>query len=223
MLGRMRVLVVEDHELLARTIGAGLRRAGIAVDVVTDGDAALERLDVTPYDVVVLDRDLPSVSGDEVCRRVGSRGLASRVLMLTAAGTLADRVHGLDLGADDYLTKPFDFPELVARVRALGRRTGRAVPPVLRCADVELDPARRTVTRAGRPVSLSPKEFAVLAHLLARPGVVVSAEELLDHVWDEAANPFTTTVKTTVGRLRSKLGEPSIIATVREGGYRAGD
>ncbi|WP_203707075.1 response regulator transcription factor [Asanoa iriomotensis] len=219
----MRVLVVEDHELLARTIGAGLRRAGIAVDVVTDGDAALERLDVTPYDVVVLDRDLPSVSGDEVCRRVGSRGLASRVLMLTAAGTLADRVHGLDLGADDYLTKPFDFPELVARVRALGRRTGRAVPPVLRCADVELDPARRTVTRAGRPVSLSPKEFAVLAHLLARPGVVVSAEELLDHVWDEAANPFTTTVKTTVGRLRSKLGEPSIIATVREGGYRAGD
>ena len=219
----MRVLVVEDHELLARTIGAGLRREGIAVDVVTDGGQALDRLDLTPYDVLVLDRDLPTVSGDEVCRRVGERGLPARVLMLTAAGTLADRVHGLDLGADDYLTKPFDFPELVARIRALGRRSGRPVPPVLRCADVELDPARRTVTRAGRPVALSPKEFAVLAHLLARPGVVVSAEDLLDHVWDEAANPFTTTVKTTLGRLRAKLGEPQIITTVREGGYRAGD
>ncbi len=219
----MRVLVVEDHELLARTIGAGLRREGIAVDVVTDGDQALERLDLAPYDVLVLDRDLPTVSGDDVCRRVGERGLPARVLMLTAAGTLADRVHGLDLGADDYLTKPFDFPELVARVRALGRRSGPPVPPVLRCADVELDPARRTVTRAGQPVALSPKEFAVLAHLLARPGLVVSAEELLDHVWDEAANPFTTTVKTTLGRLRAKLGEPPIITTVREGGYRAGD
>jgi DNA-binding response OmpR family regulator len=219
----MRVLVVEDHELLAQTIGAGLRREGIAVDVVTDGGQALERLDLAPYDVLVLDRDLPTISGDDVCRRVGERGLPARVLMLTAAGTLADRVHGLDLGADDYLTKPFDFPELVARVRALGRRSGRPVPPVLRCADVELDPARRTVTRAGQPVALSPKEFAVLAHLLARPGLVVSAEDLLDHVWDEAANPFTTTVKTTLGRLRAKLGEPPIITTVREGGYRAGD
>jgi DNA-binding response OmpR family regulator len=219
----MRVLVVEDHELLARTIGAGLRREGLAVDVVTDGGQALERLDLAPYDVLVLDRDLPTVSGDEVCRRVGERGLPARVLMLTAAGTLADRVHGLDLGADDYLTKPFDFPELVARVRALGRRSGPSVPPVLRCADVELDRARRTVTRAGRPVALSPKEFAVLAHLLARPGLVVSAEDLLDHVWDEAANPFTTTVKTTLGRLRATLGEPPIITTVREGGYRAGD
>ncbi|MCW3820588.1 response regulator transcription factor [Micromonospora sp. DR5-3] len=219
----MRVLVVEDHELLARTIGAGLRREGMAVDVVTDGGQALERLDLAPYDVVVLDRDLPTVPGDDVCRRVGERGLPARVLMLTAAATLAERVHGLDLGADDYLTKPFDFPELVARVRALGRRSGPPVPPVLRFADVELDPARRTVTRAGRPVALSPKEFAVLAHLLARPGQVVSAEELLDHVWDEAANPFTTTVKTTLGRLRAKLGEPPIITTVREGGYRAGD
>ena len=217
----MRVLVVEDHELLARTIGAGLRREGIAVDVVTDGGQALERLDLAPYDVLVLDRDLPTVSGDDVCRQVGERGLPTRVLMLTAAGTLADRVHGLDLGADDYLTKPFDFPELVARVRALGRRFGLPVPTVLRCADVELDPARRTVTRAGHPVALSPKEFAVLAHLLARPGLVVSAEDLLDHVWDEAANPFTTTVKTTLGRLRAKLGEPSIITTVRDGGYRA--
>nr|MDT0658866.1 response regulator transcription factor [Micromonospora sp. DSM 115978] len=218
----MRVLVVEDHELLARTIGAGLRGAGMAVDIVTDGGVALERLDLTPYDVVVLDRDLPVISGDEVCRQVAERGLSARVLMLTAAGALVDRVHGLDLGADDYVTKPFDFPELVARVRALGRRSVPPVPPVLRCADVELDPARRTVTRAGRPVPLSPKEFAVLAHLLARPGVVVSAEELLDHVWDEAANPFTTTVKTTLGRLRAKLGEPPIITTVREGGYRAG-
>jgi DNA-binding response OmpR family regulator len=218
----MRVLVVEDHELLAQTIGVGLRREGMAVDVVTDGGQALERLDLTPYDVLVVDRDLPTVSGDDVCRRVGERGLPARVLMLTAAGTLADRVHGLDLGADDYLTKPFDFPELVARVRALGRRSGPPLPPVLRCADVELDPARRTVTRAGQPVALSPKEFAVLAHLLARPGLVVSAEDLLDHVWDEAANPFTTTVKTTLGRLRAKLGEPPIITTVREGGYRAG-
>jgi DNA-binding response OmpR family regulator len=218
----MRVLVVEDHELLAQTIGTGLRREGLAVDVVTDGGQALERLDLVPYDVLVLDRDLPIVSGDEVCRCVTERGLPARVLMLTAAGALADRVHGLDLGADDYLTKPFDFPELVARVRALGRRSGPPVPAVLRCGDVELDPARRTITRAGRPVALSPKEFAVLAHLLARPGLVVSAEDLLEHVWDEAANPFTTTVKTTLGRLRAKLGEPQIITTVRDGGYRAG-
>jgi DNA-binding response OmpR family regulator len=219
----MRVLVVEDHELLARTIGTGLRREGIAVDVVTDGGQALERLDLVPYDVLVLDRDLPIVSGDAVCRYVGEQGLPARILMLTAAGALADRVHGLDLGADDYLTKPFDFPELVARIRALGRRSGPPVPAVLRCADVELDPARRTVTRAGRPVVLSPKEFAVLAHLLARPGLVVSAEALLDHVWDEAANPFTTTVKTTLGRLRAKLGDPPIITTVRDGGYRVGE
>ncbi|MFD0517553.1 response regulator transcription factor [Paractinoplanes durhamensis] len=219
----MRVLVVEDHELLARTIGAGLRREGFAVDVVTDGDRALQNLDLIPYDVLVLDRDLPTISGDDVCRQAGAHGLPARILMLTAAGTLSDRVHGLDLGADDYLTKPFDFPELVARIRALARRAVPPIPPVLRCADVELDPARRTVTRAGRPVPLSPKEFAVLAHLLTRPGVVVSTEELLDHVWDEAANPFTTTVKTTLGRLRAKLGEPPIITTVREGGYRAGD
>jgi DNA-binding response OmpR family regulator len=219
----MRVLVVEDHEVLARTIGTGLRRQGFAVDIATDGGQALERLALAPYDVLVLDRDLPTVSGDDVCRYVGEHGLPARVLMLTAAGTLADRVQGLDLGADDYLTKPFDFPELVARIRALARRTAPPVPAVLRCADVELDPARRTVTRAGRPVPLSPKEFAVLAHLLARPGLVVSAEELLDHVWDEAADPFTTTVKTTIGRLRAKLGRPPVITTVREGGYRAGD
>ncbi|MEV6966089.1 response regulator transcription factor [Hamadaea sp. NPDC051192] len=218
----MRVLVAEDHPLLAETIGTGLRREGMAVDVVTDGGEALHRLDATAYDVLVLDRGLPVVSGDDVCRQVGARGLTARVLMLTAAGTLTDRVAGLDLGADDYLTKPFDFPELVARVRALGRRSVAPVPPVLRVADVELDPARRTVTRSGRPVPLTAKEFTLLAYLMARPGRVVSAEELLDHVWDEAANPFTTTVKTTLGRLRAKLGPPPIITTIREGGYRAG-
>jgi DNA-binding response OmpR family regulator len=218
----MRILVAEDHALLAETIGAGLRREGMAVDVVTDGGQALHQLDIAPYDVLVLDRGLPVVSGDDVCRHVGRRRLPARVLMLTAAGALSDRVNGLDLGADDYLTKPFDFPELVARVRALGRRSVAPVPPILRAADVELDPARRSVTRSGRPVPLTPKEFAVLAYLLARPGRVVSAEELLDHVWDEAANPFTTTVKTTLGRLRAKLGGPPIITTVREGGYRVG-
>ncbi|MEV0272683.1 response regulator transcription factor [Hamadaea sp. NPDC050747] len=218
----MRVLVAEDHRLLAETIGTGLRREGMAVDVVTDGGEALHRLDSTAYDVLVLDRGLPIVSGDDVCRQVGARGLPARVLMLTAAGTLTDRVTGLDLGADDYLTKPFDFPELVARVRALGRRSVAPVPPVLRVADVELDPARRTVTRSGRPVPLTAKEFTLLAYLMARPGRVVSAEELLDHVWDEAANPFTTTVKTTLGRLRAKLGPPPIITTIREGGYRVG-
>ncbi|NUO57965.1 MAG: response regulator transcription factor [Hamadaea sp.] len=218
----MRVLVAEDHRLLAETIGTGLRREGMAVDVVTDGGEALHRLDSTAYDVLVLDRGLPIVSGDDVCRQVGARGLPARVLMLTAAGTLTDRVTGLDLGADDYLTKPFDFPELVARVRALGRRSVTPVPPVLRVADVELDPARRTVTRSGRPVPVTAKEFTLLAYLMARPGRVVPAEELLDHVWDEAANPFTTTVKTTLGRLRAKLGPPPIITTIREGGYRVG-
>jgi DNA-binding response OmpR family regulator len=218
----MRVLVVEDHAVMARAIGTGLRREGMAVDVVNDGADALAYIDATPYDVVVLDRDLPTVHGDEVCRHVVVSRPTTRVLMLTAAGTLADKVGGLDLGADDYLPKPFDFPELVARLRALARRSAPPVPPVLRCADVEVDPARRTATRGGRPLALTPKEFAVLAYLLARSGRVVSAEELLDHVWDEAANPFTTTVKTTLGRLRSKLGEPPVITTVRDGGYRAG-
>ncbi len=216
----MRVLVAEDHEVLARTIGVGLRREGMAVDVANDGAGALDRLAVNRYDVVVLDRDLPSIHGDEVCRRMVEQGLDTRVLMLTASGTVRDRVSGLELGADDYLTKPFDFAELVARVRALGRRAPSAVPTVLACADLVLDPARRLASRGGRSLPLSPKEFAVLECLLASDGKVVSSEELLERAWDERVDPFTTTVKTTVRRLRNKLGSPPLIETVREGGYR---
>jgi len=218
----MRVLVVEDFEVLAQTIGTGLRREGMAVDVVLDGDGALEHLAVTRYDVVVLDRDLPGVHGDEVCRRIVAGGAQSRVLMLTAASTVRERVDGLGLGADDYLPKPFDFAELVARVRALARRSTVAVPPTLESGDVTLDPGRRTAFRAGRRLELSPKEFALLECLLASGGRVVSAEELLDRVWDEAADPFTTAVKTTIRRLRAKLGDPPVIHTIREGGYRIG-
>jgi DNA-binding response OmpR family regulator len=222
----MRVLVVEDFEVLAGAIGTGLRREGMAVDVVLNGDDALEHVAVTRYDVVVLDRDLPGTHGDEVCRRLaagaaGSSG--SRVLMLTAAGTVKDRVDGLGLGADDYLPKPFDFAELVARVRALGRRSAAPLPPVLETGDVSLDPNRRVAFRAGRRLDLSPKEFAVLECLLSPPGQVVSAEDLLERAWDEAADPFTTAVKTTIRRLRAKLGEPPLIHTVREGGYRIGE
>jgi DNA-binding response OmpR family regulator len=219
----MRVLVAEDFEVLARSIGTGLRREGMAVDVVLDGDGALEHLAVTRYDVVVLDRDLPGVHGDEVCRRIAAAGAGSRVLMLTAASTIRDRVEGLGLGADDYLPKPFDFAELVARVRALARRSAPAVPPVLVAGDLSLDPGRMVVQRGGRRLDLSPKEFAVLECLLAAGGRVVSAEELLERVWDEMADPFTTAVKTTIRRLRAKLGEPPVIGTVREGGYRIGD
>ncbi|TCC08218.1 response regulator transcription factor [Kribbella soli] len=216
----MRVLVVEDHQTLNRLIATGLRREAMAVDTALDGRDALERLAVTRYDVVVLDRDLPEVHGDEVCRRIVAGGAAERVLMLTAAGTVRDRVEGLGLGADDYLPKPFDLAELVARVRALGRRSAPALPPVLDNGDLSLDPNRRVAFRAGRRLELSPKEFAVLEHLLAAGGRAVPAEELLERVWDEAADPFTTTVKTTIGRLRSKLGDPPAIHTVREGGYR---
>jgi len=218
----VRVLVVEDFGILARTIGTGLRREGMAVDVVGDGIAALERLGVVRYDVVVLDRDIPGVHGDEVCRRIVADHSSSRVLMLTAAGTVADRVDGLGMGADDYLPKPFEFAELVARIRALGRRPTTALPPILTSGDLMLDPAHRVATRAGRRLDLSPKEFAVLECLLAAGGRPVSAEALLDQVWDEAADPFTTTVKTTVRRLRTKLGDPPVIHTVREGGYRIG-
>jgi DNA-binding response OmpR family regulator len=218
----MRVLVVEDFEVLAQTIGTGLRREGMAVDVVLGGDDALEHLAVTRYDVVVLDRDLPGVHGDEVCREIVAGRSQSRVLMLTAASTVKERVDGLGLGADDYLPKPFDFAELVARVRALARRSTAAVPPTLEGGDVTLDPGRRVAFRAGRRLELSPKEFALLECLLASGGRVVSAEELLDRVWDEAADPFTTAVKTTIRRLRAKLGDPPVIHTVREGGYRIG-
>jgi DNA-binding response OmpR family regulator len=218
----MRVLVVEDFEVLAQSIAIGLRQEGMAVDVALDGDAAVDHLDLTQYDVVVLDRDLPGVSGDDVCRRVAAAQSSTRILMLTAAGTIADRVAGLELGADDYLPKPFDFTELVARVRALGRRSGPSLPPTLVSGDLSLDPSRRTVIRAGRRLELSPKEFAVLEYLLGCEGRPVSAEELLERVWDEAADPFTTTVKTTIRRLRTKLGEPAVISTVREAGYRIG-
>ncbi len=219
----MRVLVVEDFEILARTLGVGLRREGLAVDVVLDGDAALERLARTRYDVVILDRDLPGTHGDDVCRRIVAEQQGSRVLMLTASATVKDRVEGLGLGADDYLRKPFDFPELVARVHALARRPTVLVPPVLECGDLWLDPGRRVASRGGRRLDLSPKEFGVLECLLAAAGRPVPAEELLERVWDEAADPFTTTVKTTIRRLRTKLGDPPVVHTVREGGYRVGE
>jgi DNA-binding response OmpR family regulator len=195
----------------------------MAVDVVLDGKDALAHLAVTRYDVVVLDRDLPIVHGDEVCRRIVAERSGSRVLMLTAAKTVKERVDGLELGADDYLPKPFDFSELGARIRALGRRSAPHLPPSLEGGDVTLDPARRVAFRAGRRLELSPKEFAVLECLLSSEDKVVSAEELLQRVWDEAADPFTTAVKTTIRRLRAKLGEPPIIYTVREGGYRIGE
>jgi DNA-binding response OmpR family regulator len=219
----MRVLVVEDFEILARTIGTGLRREGMAVDVVLDGADALEHLAVTRYDVVVLDRDVPGVHGDEVCRQIVATHPASRVLMLTASSTVKQRVDGLGLGADDYLPKPFDFAELVARIRALGRRIAVAVPPVLESGDLTLDSSRRVASRSGRRLELSPKEFGVLECLLASAGRLVSTEELLERVWDEAADPFTTAVKTTIRRLRTKLGDPPVIHTVREGGYRIGE
>lgn len=216
----MRLLVVEDHEVLATAIAAGLRREGMAVDLALQGQDALERLRGIRYDVVVLDRDLPVVHGDEVCRQIVAEGSGSRVLMLTAASTVRDTVDGLGLGADDYLAKPFDFAELVARVRALARRSAPAAPPVLQNGDISLDPGKHTAFRAGRRLDLSPKEFALLECLLACAGRVVSAEELLDRVWDEAADPFTTAVKSTIRRLRGKLGEPPVIETVREAGYR---
>jgi DNA-binding response OmpR family regulator len=216
----MRVLVVEDHKRLATAVADGLRREGMAVDLAFDGRDALSHVAVNAYDVVVLDRDLPAVHGDQVCRALAGQQSPTRILMLTAASTIADRVDGLGLGADDYLPKPFDFDELVARIRALARRASVPTPPVLTRADVRLDPARRVAVRGQRRLALSPKEFSVLQYLLAADGRVVSAEELLARVWDERANPFTSTVKTTVGRLRVKLGDPPLIETVRVGGYR---
>lgn len=216
----MRVLLVEDHEVLADSVATGLRREGIAVDVAGDGRAALTQAAITPYDVIVLDRDLPVVHGDDVCRALAAGGTESRVLMLTAAGALTDRIEGLGLGADDYLPKPFDFGELVARVRALARRPGAAIPPTLERGDVTLDSGRRFAVRGGRRLALRPKEFGVLECLLTAQGRVVSAEELLQRVWDENADPFSKAVKTTISRLRAELGEPSVIETVREAGYR---
>jgi DNA-binding response OmpR family regulator len=219
----MRVLLTEDDEILARTVADGLRQEGMAVDVALDGHDALGHLGISRYDVLVLDRDLPGVHGDDVCRALVAGTAGTRVLMLTAAGSVADRVEGLGLGADDYLPKPFDFAELVARIRALARRAAAPLPASLEHGDLSLDPARRVAVRAGRRLPLTRKELAVLECLLAADGRPVSAEELLERVWDEAADPFTATVKTTIGRLRAKLGDPPVIETVRESGYRIGE
>jgi DNA-binding response OmpR family regulator len=218
----MRVLVAEDHERLARYVAAGLSRYGMTVDVALDGDDALARLGTNRYDVVILDRDLPGTHGDDICRAIMAMRSESRVLMLTAASSVKDRVEGLGLGADDYLPKPFDFTEMVARVQALGRRPGTARTGRLGYADLSLDPVKRVATRAGRRLELRPKEFDVLECLLAAEGKPVSAEELVERVWDPATDPFTTTVKATVNRLRTKLGQPPIIETVRDSGYRIG-
>ena len=219
----MRVLVVEDHPRLAETVATVLRREGMAVDVAFDGREALGRVALADYDVVVLDRDLPGVHGDEVCRAMVADNRPGRVLMLTAAGSLEDRVEGLGIGADDYLAKPFHLAELVARVRALSRRARPALAPTLVHGDLELDSARRRVTRAGQPIALSPKEFAVLELLLGAEGAVVSSEQMLERAWDDAVDPFTNTIRMTVSRLRAKLGDPPVIQTVTPVGYRIGD
>jgi DNA-binding response OmpR family regulator len=214
------VLVIEDDAELAEAVGIGLRRVDMVVDVALDGESGLQRALATDYDVVVLDRDLPGVHGDEICEGMVESGCRARVLMLTAAGTMDDLVDGLERGADDYLPKPFDFPVLVARIGALYRRAQPALPPVLRHEDLELDPAQHRARRAGEMLDLSPKEFGVLQLLLAARGRAVSAEELLERVWDEWADPFTNAVKVTMSRLRTKLGEPSMIETVPRAGYR---
>jgi DNA-binding response OmpR family regulator len=217
----MRVLVAEDDEVLAKAVSVGLRREGMAVDVALDGDEALSRLEVNRYDVVVLDRDLPGTHGDDVCRALVAERSVSRVLMLTAATTVKDRVEGLGLGADDYLAKPFEFAKLVARIRAVARRP--ATPPSeLAYGDLRLDPLMRLAFRAGLRLALTRKELAVLECLLVAEGKPVSSEELLERVWDEVADPFTKTVAVTIGRLRRKLGQPPVIQTVRESGYRIG-
>jgi DNA-binding response OmpR family regulator len=216
----MRVLIVEDHRELAAAIATGLRREGMAVDIVFDGEAALAHTERESYEVVVLDRDLPKLHGDDVCRSLVAGGSAARILMLTAADAIEDRVEGLGLGADDYLPKPFAFAELVARIRALARRSGTALAPVLVCGDIRLDPAQRTATRAGRRLELSPREFSLLEALLAAEGAPLTAEELLSRVWDEYTDPFSNVVKVTVARLRRKLGDPPAIETVPGGGYR---
>ena len=216
----MRVLVVEDEPLLAGAIAEWLRDCSHAVDVTHDGAAALERLGVNDYDVVVLDRDIPAVHGDDVCRALVDSGGTARVLMLTAAGDIADRVAGLSIGADDYLTKPFAFAEMAARVHSLGRRSRPAEPPILRRAGIALNPSRHEVFRDGQYVPLSRKEFAVLAELLRAGGAVVSAERLLEKAWDEHADPMTGAVRLAILKLRRKLGDPPVIETVAGVGYR---
>jgi DNA-binding response OmpR family regulator len=216
----VRVLVVEDERPLADAIVRGLRAEGMAVDVAYDGTDGHEKATVTRYDVLVLDRDLPGMHGDDLLAELVAAGSLTRVLLLTASAGVDAKVQGLSLGADDYLPKPFAFAELVARVRALARRATPATPPVLHAGDLELDPARRTVTRSGTPVELTRKEFGVREVLLAAGGAVVSSEELLERVWDENADPFTTTVRVTVMTLRRKLGEPGVIDTVVGSGYR---
>ncbi|MBO0692860.1 MAG: response regulator transcription factor [Acidimicrobiaceae bacterium] len=215
----MRVLVIEDNPVVADAVAEGLRDQGIAVDVAYDGLGGLEKVTINGYDVVVLDRDLPRLHGDTLCRQIVDSPSTSRILMLTAAGQVEDRVEGLNLGADDYLAKPFDFSELVARVRALARRSPSA-PPVLTRGDLVVDRVRFTVTRGGRPVPLARKELGVLEALVSADGAVLSAEELLERVWDEHADPFTKTVTVTMLRLRRKLGDPPLIETVIGGGYR---
>jgi DNA-binding response OmpR family regulator len=216
----MRVLVIEDDAEMAETVAAGLRHVQIAVDVALDGQDGLAQALVNDYDVIVLDRDLPGMHGDEVCGKLVAAGRRSRVLMLTAAATAEELVEGLGLGADDYLPKPFDFPVLVARIGALFRRAQPAIPPVLRCEDLMVDTAQRNACRAGRLLDLTPKEFGVLELLLAAQGRAVAAEELLERVWDENADLFTAAVKITVSRLRAKLGDPPLIDTVPRFGYR---
>ncbi|MEV2250521.1 response regulator transcription factor [Streptomyces sp. NPDC050147] len=216
----MRVLVVEDHAVLAESVARVLRREGMAVDVVHDGERALESTSVVDYDVVVLDRDLPGIHGDDVCGTLAGQPQQPRVLMLTASGTMAERVDGLNLGADDYLPKPFAYPELIARIRAISRRPQQALAPILTHDDLRLDPAKRLATRGGERLPLNPKELAVLEYLMAAEGRVVPTEELLERVWDDATDPFTNTVKTTINRLRAKLGSPPVIETVPRGGYR---
>ncbi|MBQ1092805.1 response regulator transcription factor [Streptomyces sp. B93] len=219
----MRVLVVEDERFMARVLDIGLRREAFAVDVVHDGDSALEKVTVYDYDTVILDRDLPGVHGDEVCRRIVAMGLDCRILMLTAAGRLGDKVEGLGLGADDYLAKPFDFPELIARLRALYRRSPMAHPPVLTFADLRFDTHRRTVTRAGTEIRLTPKELAVLELLMRADGGVLSAEYLLDKAWDAHADPLTNAVRLVMHTLRKKLGHPQLVHTAISAGYYLGD
>ncbi|MCX5126859.1 response regulator transcription factor [Streptomyces sp. NBC_00347] len=216
----MRVLVAEDEHVLADLVAAGLRAYAMAVDIANDGPSAQQRLAVNDYDVLVLDRDLPGVHGDQICRELTGRGARTRILMLTAAGTVADRVQGLRLGADDYLPKPFEYDELVARVQALGRRTQTALPPILEKGGLVLDAANRQVHRNGRYLALSRKEFAVLEVLLRARGAAVSTEELLERAWDENADPFTNAVRVTLSRLRSKLGQPPMIETLPGIGYR---